>query len=340
MKLNENQVNLLENLLVDEKKINNHLYSAGPYWKYKTKEIVYWLKKKGLENFRGSNSGVGTSYTDNVVIDARIELGFKGRLVSYFTKLPYIKKIYNEQLNLTSKYIETIIRKNKILFENNTKVKALLSKYKITNSVNNGCKTFFNNSGNNISMHYLITCEKIDEIDQLVNFSNKKSYLEIGGGFGANIHLILDNFKNIKKVFYIDIVPNLFVGTEYLRSIFGKSVKDYNMFRTSNNISFSNDNELEIICLPPWKMENITSKVDHFHNAASFQEMPLSAVKNYYNLIKKLLNKDSLSLVIYDSLESKNTLSHKTISEIFEKKLLLKELIAIHQKKQIYLISK
>ena len=339
MKLNVNQSNLLVNLLVDEKNVNNQLYSAGPYWKYKTKKIIYWLKKKGLSNFRGSNSGVGTSYTDTVVVDARIELGFKGRIISYLTKLPYINRIYNEQLNLTSKYIETLIKKNKYIYENNSKTKFLLSKYKIENSVNNGCRTFFNVSGNNISMHYLVTCEVMDTIDKFINLADKKSYLEIGGGFGANIHLILDNFKNIKKIFYVDIVPNLFVGTEYLRSIFGQSVKDYNLFRESSDITFSDNNELEIICLPPWKMANISSKVDHFHNSASFQEMSSSTVQNYYNLIQKILIKESISLVMYGTSENNNTLSPARISEIFEKKLLIKEVVGVHQKKQIYLIS-
>ena len=109
--------------------------------------------------------------------------------------------------------------------------------------------------------------------------------MEIGGGFGANIHLLLENFKNIKKIFYIDIVPNLFVGTEYLRGLFGKSVKDYSTTRNQSEISFEKNNILEIICIPPWEMKKISSKVESFHNAASFQEMSFEQVENYKNLI-------------------------------------------------------
>ena len=99
MTLNFEQAKLLDNLLVDEKKVDNKLYSAGPYWKYKTKKILYWLKKKGLNDFRGSDSGVGTSYTDNIVLDARNELGLRGRIIGYLTRLPFISKIYEEQTN-------------------------------------------------------------------------------------------------------------------------------------------------------------------------------------------------------------------------------------------------
>ena len=73
--LNTNQKALLNSLLEDEKKNDKSLYSPGPYWNYKTKKILYWLKKKGLTDFRGLNSGIGTSYTDNIVFDIRNELG-------------------------------------------------------------------------------------------------------------------------------------------------------------------------------------------------------------------------------------------------------------------------
>ena len=50
---------LLVDLINDEKKLNNYLYSGGPYWRHKNKRTIYQLKKKGLSNFRGIDSGVG-----------------------------------------------------------------------------------------------------------------------------------------------------------------------------------------------------------------------------------------------------------------------------------------
>ena len=96
---------LLNKLLNDEKKVDRELYSSGSYWDYKNRKAVYQLKKNGLENFRGLNSGVGTSYTDNLVYDFRNELNLKGRLVSAFFDLPLIKKIFQGQLAVTSDHI-------------------------------------------------------------------------------------------------------------------------------------------------------------------------------------------------------------------------------------------
>ena len=105
MQINSSQKNLLDILIKDEKKVKNKLYSAGPYWKYKTKRSLYWLKKKGLNNFRGIDSCVGTSFADNIVLDTRKELGFKGKLVSWITQLPIISRIYDEQIHMASNHI-------------------------------------------------------------------------------------------------------------------------------------------------------------------------------------------------------------------------------------------
>jgi len=50
--------NLLEKLVRDEKSNNKELYSAGPYWNYKNTKALHEIKKKGLSEFRGINSGI------------------------------------------------------------------------------------------------------------------------------------------------------------------------------------------------------------------------------------------------------------------------------------------
>ena len=84
MKLDINQSKLLKLLEKDNYACKNNLYKPGPYWDYKTKKILYWLKKNGIENFRGHSSGVGTSFTDSSVLDIRNELGNKGRITFRF----------------------------------------------------------------------------------------------------------------------------------------------------------------------------------------------------------------------------------------------------------------
>ena len=62
---------LLKQLIIDEKKSSNKLYSAGPYWQDKGKRSALEIKKFGLKQFRGSNTNIGGSYADNEILDAR-----------------------------------------------------------------------------------------------------------------------------------------------------------------------------------------------------------------------------------------------------------------------------
>ena len=53
---------LLRVLNADEKLNDSTLYSARPYWSSK-------INKKGISNFRGYDSGLGTSYCDNIIVN-------------------------------------------------------------------------------------------------------------------------------------------------------------------------------------------------------------------------------------------------------------------------------
>ena len=322
MSLNINQTKLLNNLISDEKKFNKQLYSAGPYWDYKAKKIIYWLKKRGIKNFRSNSSGVGSGFADNLIIDIRNELGLRGRLVSILTKFPFIKRIFDQQISLTSGYLDNYLRQQQIYLGNNNNIKNLISKYKIENSTEFGCLNKFKFGNKEFSVKYLEMCERLEFIRKFLNLDDINSFMEIGGGFGSNIHVLLTNFKNIKKIFYIDIVPNLFVGTEYLKKFFKDSVIDYNFTRDLDRIAFENNDKLEIICVPPWQIDKISAKIDFFHNSASFQEMTIKQVENYKKIIEKKLNKNLISLIVYKGWEKNNTLSPQKINEIFEKKLI------------------
>ena len=96
---------LLNLLIKDEKKINNPLYSSGKYWQHKNKRTISQIKKKSLKNFRGIDAGIGTSFSDSMVSDIRNEYNLKGQIISSVYKLPIIKKVFNQQLQITKNLI-------------------------------------------------------------------------------------------------------------------------------------------------------------------------------------------------------------------------------------------
>ena len=127
-----------------------------------------------------------------------------------------------------------------------------------------------------------------------------------------------------------------------MKFFFGKNVKDYFFTRKLNKISFDNNNELEIICITPWEIEKLDVKLDHFHNASSFVEMPENIVKNYCKFIKKFETKQ-LSLISYNNFDSATTFDPKLLNNFFENKLEIRNYSRVIKDlniQDIYLYSK
>ena len=332
---------LLDLLIKDEKKIDKELYSSGPYWNYKNSRAIIEIKKKGLEDFRGITSGIGTSFADNLVLDVRNEFNIKGRIVGKIFSLPFLNTIFSEQMKTTKVYLDSFVKNQAILYQNSQNVRNLISKFKFNNTTDFGCIQSFKYLNKNYSCHYLNMAYRINNLSKYFDFKNIKVYFEIGGGFGSNIHFLITNFPNIKKILYLDIVPNIYVGTEYLRYYYKEKVKDYSELKNLDKISFSKNNELEIFCVPPWLIEKIDTEIDHFHNAASFVEMPKKVISNYVKFIKRLNTKE-ISLISYSGFDLKTTFNPEELNSFFDDKLSVSwknSLIEEYNRKEIYLTS-
>ncbi len=332
---------LLDLLIKDEKKIDKELYSSGPYWNYKNSRAIIEIKKKGLEDFRGITSGIGTSFADNLVLDVRNEFNIKGRIVGKIFSLPFLNTIFSEQMKTTKVYLDSFVKNQAILYRNSQNVRNLISKFKFNNTTDFGCIQSFKYLNKNYSCHYLNMAYRVNNLSKYFDFKNIKVYFEIGGGFGSNIHFLITNFPNIKKILYLDIVPNIYVGTEYLRYYYKEKVKDYLELKNLDKISFSKNNELEIFCVPPWLIEKIDTEIDHFHNAASFVEMPKKVISNYVKFIKKLNTKE-ISLISYSGFDLKTTFNPEELNSFFDDKLSVSwknSLIEEYNRKEIYLTS-
>ena len=330
---------LLDKLIQDEKNTDKLLYTSGPYWKYKNSRSIIEIKKKGLNDFRGISAGIGTSFADNLVLDIRNEFNIKGQIIGKLFSFPILNKIFNGQLNVTKNYLDAFLKNQEIIYQNNKNVHTLLNKYQFENTTEFGCVQFFRYLNKKYSCHYLHMAHRINELYNFFDFKKIKSFFEIGGGFGANIHFLVTNFPNIKKILYLDVVPNIYVGTKYLEYHFGNNVKNYLQLKSFDKISFQKNDELEILCIPPWLIEKVETQIDHFHNAASFVEMPKTIIGNYVKYIKKFKTKE-ISLISYDNYDSKTTFNPEELNLFFDNNLKIawkNDLIQEYNKKLIYL---
>ena len=333
---------LIDELIRDEKKNNKSLYSSGPYWDYKNSRAILEIKKKGIQDFRGLTAGIGTSFSDSAVLDVRNEYNIKGRIIGKIFSLPLLNIIFNSQLKLTKNYIQSYLLNKSLVYENDRNVHDLLKKYKFENTTEFGCISSFKYLNKKYSCHYLEMADRINKLSKQFNFKDISSLFEIGGGFGANVNFLITNFPNIKKILYLDVVPNIYVGTQYLRSFYKDNIKDYSDLKNLDTISFSKNNELEILCIPPWLIEKVDANIDHFHNAASFVEMPKKIVENYVKFIRKFKTKE-ISLISYDRFDLNTTFNPEELNIFFNNELKISwknTLIEGYNRKLIYLTSK
>ena len=89
-------------------------------------------------------------------------------------------------------------------------------------------------------------------------------------------------------------------------------------------------------------IEKIKVEIDHFHNAASFVEMPENVVENYVKYLKK--NKiNQVSLISYSDYNLKTTYKPELLNNFFDNKLDVEwhpNLIKDDNRKSLYLTSK
>ncbi len=303
----------LFDIMLNDSKGQPPLYRPGPYWATKAKNAANEIKRCGIGDFRGSKNAIGLSYADNLFIDIRNSYnhGFKGRLSRWVMNTYPLSVIFEAQVRWTKLYANMSIVYAQEILNLKEKTKELLKKYNVPYSLLGKCLAKAKIDGQDLSVHYLNLLEQHDNIASRIKFNEAKSIFEIGGGFGANIHLLLENYKNIRKVLYLDIPPNLYVGTQYLKAFYGTEVLDFRTLKHLDSIKFSADDNIEIFCIAPWQIEKFESAVDIFMNSQSFVEMPNNIVKNYVDNFKRFPESINSAVVLttYDGYDP-NTMLH------------------------------
>ena len=300
------------------------IYQPGEYWLSKTKNAFGELNRCGIRNFRSFENGSSTSFADNPLVDVRTQhnWGLRAILVSFSRRVFPFNKFFDRQVNLTRGLFEEMLSYKNFVLSSSDRVKYLLENYKVPqDSIRGGCIDYLSYKGKKISHLYLRLLDVLAYMHESISLETKYSYMEIGGGFGVNLHLTIENFPNIRKFIYLDIPPNLYIGTQYLKSFYEDAVIDYANSRKTTEIRFQNNEKLEIYCISPAQIEDLDLKIDVFHNAHSFVEMPKNVVKNYISHVKKILAENGdVYLTSYKKFNPETTLNPFDLLKFFNRK--------------------
>lgn len=305
----------LLSLMINDLETQKGIYRAGPYWQGYCVRIVEAINKYGIKNFR-SNHSISKGYADSVALDPSTQLGggsWKSKLLAKVINIPIIKeKIFSPYL----KYINFHYNKMKEYrsYYYKKKFGKWLLQYNLPDTLAGGCQEWVDIAGKKIAVNYITHLARIHNFSKHIDFNKLETVFEIGGGYGANIHLLLHLYPNIRKVLYLDIPPVLYIATQYLKQFY--NVKDYTVTRDAVEISFEENKKIEIIAICPWQIEKVNVKCDLFWNSVSFQEMEVDIIENYIDQIYRLSSDDiSLCLVGQRTLRTHPNIDFLTMFE-------------------------
>lgn len=313
---------LLEMMLEDMAR-QRGIYQPGPFWTGYTRRVAAAIRAEGLAAFR-SSTGIGKGFADVIPRDpvCLMEPGWRRSLLASVRSLPVVRGLAHRYGSLLAKRTAELRR-----------IKSLYYGAVLGDWFEGFCRRYpdlpetctgapgatVEIAGREIGEHYLRMFTWLADYSKLVDFSQVRVLMELGGGFGAMSHAALHLFPNMRKLVYLDIPPMLYVGTQYLESFFGGAVIDYEQTRGRERLTFSDDDELEILAICPWQIETLECPVDVFWNSSSFQEMPREIVANYARHLDRLLAPSGeLCVFVYDGGKSDRTLKAAEVVEVLE----------------------
>jgi|HubBroStandDraft_1064217.scaffolds.fasta_scaffold00483_13 putative sugar O-methyltransferase len=314
---------LLELMLRDAAR-QKQLYQPGPYWSRKTKNTTNQIRRLGIGDFRGASSTIGLSFTDSIHLDVRNDLsgGVRSLLRIMLSSVFPINRIFDAQIALTRSHESETRRMRAMVFGASQRVRELVERYTIPASLLGGCLNHVEVAGQRVAIHYLNLLHEHDVIAGEGRFSDVSSILEIGGGFGAHVHCLIENYPKLRKIAYLDIPPNLYIGTQYLRAFYSDAVIDYRQTRGLSEIRFSDNDDLEILAVAPWQIERLRLSIDVLYNAHSFVEMPAHVISNYAHHVAALPGFDRTRVVMltYNNFDPRTTLDPNRLPGFFPSK--------------------
>ncbi|WP_061298115.1 putative sugar O-methyltransferase [Leptospira borgpetersenii] len=297
---------LLSILIEDQKKQVNDFYKPGAYWNKYVIRVSQEIERSGIQDFR-NNVNIGKGYADVIHKDpfelVRNPGNLKEKIISKIPNLPIIKRyVTNSYLQWIESFLSNMLsyrsKYYSLIYE--PIIKDFTDRLGTIDYCIGNPNNIISCNGNEVGKSYFDAILRLSGFEKKINFDRGNVLFEIGGGFGSTTDLIIRLYSNIRKIIYLDIPPNLYVGTQYLKSIYGEAVRDYRETQTLREIRFSKSiNELEILAIAPWQLPELKVEVDIFYNSASFQEMPLASIQNYSKHINRLMTGKSKAVCLW-----------------------------------------
>ena len=138
----------------------------------------------------------------------------------------------------------------------------------------------------NLNKHYIRSYYYLNVLSSYIDLSKSKFIVEIGAGNGNLLSLIKYHFSP-KCIINIDLPETLTLSIPFLKNLFPEA-KILFPNEIDDKINLENLQEYDFIFLTPNQISILEENlIDLFINTTSLQEMNMSQIKKYLNLIQK-----------------------------------------------------
>lgn len=298
------------------------IYRPGPYWQPYQQRVTRAIHRYGLGDFR-ARPAIGKGYADTPTTRAEDVWAGQGSLryalKRALARAPVLRGMFTDYEAIVDNNVDVGRRYRDAYLETHfgNWFRTLIANKPLPDTAHAGCTDLVRVGDQEVARLYLEFLMRIDNYARHVDFGRMRTALEIGGGFGAWVHLLLSRYPNVRKVAYLDIPPMIYVGTQYLRHFFGPAVRDFRQTDTGGSIRFANDDSLEIVCLCPWQIERLEAPLDLFWNTSSFAEMTPAIVGNYARHVNRLMKPDGALCVLINKASKRDPARTSTPDQIF-----------------------
>ena len=278
-------------LLVRDAERSDALWTATPYWRSYCARISRRLEKTGLARFRADQRLLKGFAAGGVTRPDEPAAAWKRAVWRGLQRLPGVR-------NIVAEY-ERVLRAEHVHHTRTRVLHAGLAMDEIAGAfpavrppaglANGGADDAFAWRGHTLVPGWVMHLARIADFYTRVAPDSVTAIVEIGPGLGLSslAHLALN--PGLKVIANVDIVPVLYLSTQFLKSIDAVEVADYRALREAPRIAPAAGERVRIYQLAPWQLPRLEGAFDYFFNAFSFQEMEPEVCRNYAGHIHRLV---------------------------------------------------
>jgi putative sugar O-methyltransferase len=275
--------------MLEDTQKQSALWRPANYWKPYCKRIIDEIERVGLSNFR-TNIKILKGYAAGGPPEPALpQAEWKRAIWHGLENAPVISGIVKAHKKITrashNHRIATQIALAKACLDD---IADRFPDFRPPEGICNGNpEDAFVWRGHRVSSDWVMLLTRVADFYETINPAQVKSILEIGPGLGLSslAHIALN--PHLKTIVNVDIVPIIYVSTQYLKGCPQLRVIDYSQAKDMPEIAADTlkDDKTIVYQLPTWELSKVRGPIDFFFNAYSFMEMEKEICSNYAKIV-------------------------------------------------------